>query len=61
MLYFLSFLFYTTTADVPLENTIGYPHGACDAMSNAVNIFLLFLYLLVCKQNYTNKLQMHLK
>jgi hypothetical protein len=39
----LSFLFYTTTADVPSENTIGYPHGACDAMSNAVNIFCYFL------------------
>jgi len=51
---FLSFLFYTTTADVPLENTIGYSHGACDAMSNAVNIFVV-LYLLVCKQNYTTK------
>jgi len=51
---FLSFLFYTTTADVPSENTIGYPHGACDAMRNAVNIFL-FLYLLVCKQNYATK------
>jgi len=24
---FLSFLFYATTTDVPLENTIGYPHG----------------------------------
>jgi len=25
---FFSFLFYATTADVPSENTIGYPHGA---------------------------------
>ena len=40
---FLSFLFYATTADVPSENTIGYPHGACDAMSNAVNIFVVFI------------------
>ena len=36
---FLSFLFYATTTDVPSKNTIGYPHGACDAMRNAVNIF----------------------
>jgi len=35
--------FHTTAADVSLENTIGYPHGACDAMSNAVNIFLVFI------------------
>ena len=25
---FLSFLFCATTADVPSENTIEYPHGA---------------------------------
>jgi len=50
--YILSFLFFATTADVPSEATIGYPHGACDAMSNAVNIFL---YFLVCKQNYATK------
>jgi len=40
---FLSFLFYATTTDIPLENTIGYPHGACDAISNAVNIFIVFI------------------
>jgi len=40
---FLSFLFYAITANVPLENTIGYPHGACDAMSNVVNIFVVFI------------------
>jgi len=40
---FLLFLFYATTADIPSENTIGYPHGACDAMSNVVNIFVVFI------------------
>jgi len=40
---FLSFLFYATTTDVPSENTIEYLHGACDAMSNAVNIFVVFI------------------
>jgi len=41
--YIFAFLFYATTADVLLENTIGYPHGACDAMSNAVNIFVVLV------------------
>jgi len=40
---FLSFLFYATTADIPSENTIVYPHGAYDAMSNVVNIFVVFI------------------
>jgi len=41
-IFFLSFLLYTTTADVPSENTIGCPHGACDTMST-VNIFVVFI------------------
>jgi len=34
-------IFYATTADVPSENTIGYLHRACDAMSNGVNDFFV--------------------